>query len=50
VAGERISVADCTLHAGLNFGRFFGALLPEEFTRVRGWWERFQQRPSVASG
>lgn len=50
VAGERITVADCTLHAGLAFGDFFGVKLDPGFANVTRWWERFRQRPSANLG
>lgn len=49
VGGERIGVADCTLHGALGFGEFRGVAVPEEFANVRRWWERFRERPSVRS-
>jgi glutathione S-transferase len=50
VAGDRVSVADCTLFAALNFGRFFDLKLDRTFANVSRWWERFQQRPSASLG
>jgi glutathione S-transferase len=50
VAGARVTVADCTLHAGLHFGEFFGHALDPRYANVHAWWERFRQRPSVLSG
>lgn len=50
VAGDRVSVADCTLFAALNFGRFFDLKLDPAFANVMRWWERFQQRPSASLG
>ena len=47
VAGDRVSVADCTLHAALNFGQFFDVKLDSRFGNVTRWWERFRQRPST---
>ncbi len=47
VAGERVSVADCTLSAALAFGGFFGVSLDPAFANVTSWWERFQKRPSA---
>ena len=47
VAGERITVADCTLHAGLQFGQLFDVDLEPAFENVVAWHERFKQRPSA---
>ena len=47
VAGERVTVADCTLHAALNFGQFFDVKLEASFANVCAWWERFKERPSA---
>ena len=47
VAGERVTVADCTLFAALAFGGFFGVNIDPAFANVTSWWERFQKRPSA---
>lgn len=50
VAGERVSVADCTLFAGINFGLFFDLTLDPDLANVNAWFERFRQRPSANPG
>jgi glutathione S-transferase len=49
LAGPAPTVADCTLAAALQFGRFGGVPLPQEFEEVRRWDEAFRQRPSAKS-
>jgi len=49
LAGRAPTVADCTLAAALQFGRFGGVELPQEFEEVRRWDEEFRQRPSAES-
>jgi len=46
-AGDAVSMADCTLCAGLFFGEFFGVTIPEEYEHLRRWYELFKVRPSV---
>lgn len=50
LAGDRVSVADCTLHGALQFARFRDVELPERFANLHRWWERFQERPSASAG
>lgn len=50
LAGDRVTVADCTLHAAFGFARFRDVKVPPGFANLHRWWERFQRRPSVASG
>jgi glutathione S-transferase len=47
VAGERPSIADCTLLAALDFGEFAGVALDPAFANVARWRTAFQQRPSA---
>lgn len=47
VAGERLSVADCTLWAALNFAAFRGLEIDPAFGNVLAWRDRFAQRPST---
>lgn len=49
LAGGVPTVADCTLAAALQFGRFGGVPLPQEFEKVRRWDEEFRRRPSAKS-
>ncbi|MDH5676686.1 MAG: glutathione S-transferase family protein [Myxococcales bacterium] len=50
VAGDRPTVADCTLYAGLAFGKFFQIEIDPGFAHVAAWFERFGQRPSALAG
>jgi glutathione S-transferase len=47
VAGERVTIADCTLRAALRFGGFFEIEVDPAFANVIRWHERFQKRPSA---
>jgi glutathione S-transferase len=48
VAGDRVTIADCTLQAALNFGRFRSVLpLDQSLERVAGWDRTFRERPSA---
>jgi glutathione S-transferase len=49
VAGERTSIADCTLFAALGFAEFAGVPLDPAYANVGRWYERFKQRPSAAA-
>jgi glutathione S-transferase len=49
VAGERFSMADITLYAGLIFAGFASIAVPEECTALAAWQARIAQRPSVKS-
>lgn len=49
LAGKTPTVADCSLAAALQFGRFRGIELPDGFELVRAWDERFRQRPAAKS-
>jgi glutathione S-transferase len=49
VAGDRVSIADCTLAAGLQFGRFGGVAIPEPCERLRRWDAKYRERPAVKS-
>jgi glutathione S-transferase len=49
VAGERPSIADCTLFAALGFAEFAGVTLDPAYANVTRWYERFKQRPSAAA-
>ena len=44
LAGAAPTVADCTLAAALQFGRFGGVALPAGSPRLAGWDERFRAR------
>jgi glutathione S-transferase len=47
VAGERVTVADCTLWAAFGFGDFGGVEIDPALTHVARWREMFAKRPSV---
>lgn len=51
LAGERVTLADATLAAGLQFARF-GELEPDplaSFDRVAAWDARYRERPAAKS-
>lgn len=45
--GERVSIADCTLQASLQFLRFVKADLFGDRERLRAWDERYRARPAA---
>lgn len=45
--GERVSIADCTLQASLQFVRFVEADLFGNRPRLRAWDERYRARPAA---
>ncbi len=47
VAGDRVSVADCTLWAALGFGAAFGIEADPRHEHLARWREQFGARPSV---
>jgi len=47
VAGERPSIADCTLLAALDFANFAGAPLDTTHKNVVRWYAGFKERPSA---
>lgn len=47
VAGERATIADCTLFAALEFGEFAAVPLDPAFANVTRWYTDFKQRPSA---
>ena len=47
VAGDRVTIADCTLWAGLAFGGAFGVELDPGCENVLAWRRRMFERPSV---
>jgi glutathione S-transferase len=48
LAGERATIADCTLAAGLQFGRFAGVTLEERFANLAAWDRRYRSRAAIA--
>jgi glutathione S-transferase len=49
VAGDKPTIADCTLFAALSFGDFAGAPLDPAYTNVTRWYNAFKERPSAAA-
>ena len=49
LAGERPSVADCTLAAAFQFGRFGGVEIDASFENLARWDQAFRSRPSAKS-
>jgi glutathione S-transferase len=47
IAGDRVSIADCTLWAALTFGAIFGVELDPKFENVSRWKAEFAERPST---
>ena len=45
--GERVSIADCTLQASLQFVRYVEADVFGNRPRLRGWDERYRARPAA---
>jgi glutathione S-transferase len=50
VAGERVTVGDCSLFAGLAFGSFRGVEIDPKYDHVLAWRERFAKRPAASPG
>jgi len=48
VAGDRPTIADCTLLAAVGFAEFTGMALDPGLKNVTRWYEAFKQRPSAA--
>ena len=49
LAGERPTIADCTLAAALQFGRFGEVELPGEHAHLTAWDERYRARAPAQS-
>lgn len=49
VAGERPTIADCTLLAALDFAEFAGVAVDPAFANVARWHADFKKRPSAAA-
>jgi glutathione S-transferase len=47
LAGAQITLADCTLTAGLQFGRFRELAVLEHHPGLRRWEERYCNRPEI---
>jgi glutathione S-transferase len=50
VAGERVTIADCTLCAAFGFARFGEVEIDPRFENIARWYERFRERPSANLG
>ncbi len=49
VAGDHVTIADCTLYAGLHFARFAKIELGVAVPHIDAWYERFATRESAAT-
>src|SRR5262245_5818057 len=49
VAGDKPSIADCTLFAAMGFAEFAGVTIDPACKNVHRWYESFKQRPSAAA-
>ncbi len=49
VAGERPSIADCTLLAALEFAQFAEVPIDPSCKNVARWYENFKKRPSASA-
>ena len=49
VAGERVTQADCTLEAGLQFGRFGGVEIDEGYKNILRWDAAYRERAAAKS-
>jgi glutathione S-transferase len=47
VAGERPTIADCTLQAALQFARFGGVEIDPRFSNLARWDREYRERPAV---
>ena len=48
-SGDRVTVGDCTLAAGLQFGRFRKLAFLDDHPRLAAWDQRYRARPTAAS-
>jgi glutathione S-transferase len=47
LTGERVTIADCTLAAGLQFARFGELRVADRYDHVRRWDEAYRARPAA---
>lgn len=47
VAGERVTIADCTLAAAFQFGRFGQCIDIDAYPRLARWDARYRERPAA---
>src|SRR5262249_6847826 len=48
-AGDKPTIADCTLLAALSFAQFAQVAIDPKHKNVHRWYEGFKQRPSAAA-
>ena len=48
-AGDKPSIADCTLFAAMEFAQFAGVPIDPSLKNIHRWYETFKQRPSAAA-
>ena len=49
VAGDKPTIADCTLFAAIEFANFAGVPIEPSYKNIHRWYESFKQRPSAAA-
>jgi len=49
VAGDKPTIADCTLYAAMEFAQFAEVAIDPSLKNVHRWQESFKQRPSAAA-
>ena len=49
VAGDKPTVADCTLFAAIEFANFAQVPIDPSYKNIHRWYETFKQRPSAAA-
>ena len=49
VAGDKPTIADCTLHAAVEFAQFAEVPIDPSLKNIHRWHESFKQRPSAAA-
>lgn len=49
VAGDKPTIADCTLLAALDFAQFAQVAIEPKFGNVLRWYEEFRRRPSASA-
>jgi len=49
VAGDRVTIADCTLAAGLQFARFGEVRVADDFAHVARWDAAYRTRPAATA-
>jgi glutathione S-transferase len=47
LAGDRSTIADCTLAAAFQFARFGGVEIDPQFLHLAAWAVRFRDRPAA---